>query len=94
MKVFIFIVSESTAAFIIAERLAKQSLSDSQIQMAMEDAHSKQEAHNRSRMTVIKSMSFFKIVSFLIEFQDGIMQKCHEPVKMISSHYVSSYIVR
>ncbi|XP_059143150.1 transcription initiation factor TFIID subunit 1-like [Physella acuta] len=43
-------VSESTAAFVMAERLAKQSLSDSHIQLAMEDAQSKQELHNRSKI--------------------------------------------
>ncbi|CAL1547670.1 unnamed protein product [Lymnaea stagnalis] len=43
-------VSESTAAFLMAERLAKQSLTESHIQIAMEDAQNKQEAHNRSKM--------------------------------------------
>ncbi|KAH9519418.1 hypothetical protein Btru_075489 [Bulinus truncatus] len=43
-------VSESTAAFVMAERLAKQSLSDSHIQLAMDDAKSKQEAYNRSKL--------------------------------------------
>ncbi|GFN80818.1 centrosomal protein of 126 kda [Plakobranchus ocellatus] len=46
-------VSESTAAFMMAERLAKQSLSDSHIQSAMQDAQGKQEAHNmRARLAV------------------------------------------
>ncbi|XP_012943711.1 uncharacterized protein LOC101861002 isoform X2 [Aplysia californica] len=42
-------VSESTAAFMMAERLAKQSLTDSHIQTAMEDAKNKQELHNLVR---------------------------------------------
>ncbi|KAK0044586.1 hypothetical protein Bpfe_025988 [Biomphalaria pfeifferi] len=47
-------VSESTAAFLMAERLAKQSLTDSHIQLAMEDAKSKQEAYNRSKFLATK----------------------------------------
>ena len=39
-------VTDSTAAFVMAERLAKQSLTDSHIHTAMEDAQAKQEMHN------------------------------------------------
>lgn len=48
----------------MAERLAKQSLSDSHIQMAMEDAQSKQEAYNRSKMTVTKGKFYYPLNVF------------------------------
>ena len=49
IQILFLLVSESTAAFVMAERLAKQSLTESHIATAMEDAKEKQEAHNMSR---------------------------------------------
>ncbi|XP_069138191.1 centrosomal protein of 126 kDa-like isoform X2 [Argopecten irradians] len=41
--------SESMAAFVVAEQLTQQSLSDSQINMAMEDAQKRHQANNNAR---------------------------------------------
>lgn len=82
-------VSDSTAAFIMAERLAKQSLSDSHIQSGMQDAQLKQELHNTrsGRLAVNKGHS-----ALSIEEQNLLasLDKLNERLRATDTHYTGT----
>ncbi|RUS78281.1 hypothetical protein EGW08_013945 [Elysia chlorotica] len=80
-------VSESTAAFIMAERLAKQSLSDSHIQTAMLDAQTKQEIHNTKSTRLAVNRGGHSALSIEEQNLLASLDKLNERLRVADTHY-------
>ncbi|KAK3696961.1 hypothetical protein RRG08_023152 [Elysia crispata] len=83
-------VSESTAAFIMAERLAKQSLSDSHIQTAMQDAQFKQEMHNTKSTRLAVNRGGHSALSIEEQNLLASLDKLNERLRVTDTHYTGT----
>ncbi|GFR62039.1 centrosomal protein of 126 kDa [Elysia marginata] len=83
-------VSESTAAFIMAERLAKQSLSDSHIQSAMQDAQFKQEMHNTRSTRLPVNKGAHSALSIEEQNLLASLDKLNERLRAADTHYTGT----